>query len=43
LAERIASKILTRNLVQTVVVTVHKPTAPIEVPFADVSVTITRP
>lgn len=43
LAERIASKILTRKLVQTVVVTVHKPTAPIEVPFADVSVTITRP
>ncbi|MEI7550538.1 MAG: dihydroneopterin aldolase [Actinomycetes bacterium] len=43
LAERIASKILTRKLVQSVVVTVHKPTAPIEVPFSDVSVTITRP
>ncbi len=43
LAERIATRILTRKLVQTVVVTVHKPTAPIEVPFADVSVTITRP
>ena len=43
LAERIASKILARKLVQSVMVTVHKPTAPIEVPFADVSVTITRP
>jgi dihydroneopterin aldolase len=43
LAERIAAKILTRPLVQSVKVTVHKPTAPIEVPFADVSVSITRP
>lgn len=43
LAERIASRILKRKLVQSVVVTVHKPSAPIEVPFADVSVTITRP
>ena len=43
LAERIAAKILERALVQSVTVTVHKPTAPIEVPFADVSVSITRP
>ena len=43
LAERIAAKILTRPLVQSVKVTVHKPTATIEVPFADVSVSITRP
>ena len=43
LAERIATRILTRKLVQSVVVTVHKPSAPVDVPFADVSVTITRP
>ena len=43
LAERIATRILTRKLVQSVEVRVHKPSAPIEVPFADVSVTITRP
>jgi len=43
LAERIASKILSRSLVESVTVTIHKPNAPIEVPFADVSVSITRP
>lgn len=41
-AERIADLVLGYPLVQTVTVTVHKPSAPIEVPFADVSVTIER-
>ena len=41
-AERIASLCLRRAPVHEVSVTVHKPEAPITVPFADVSVTITR-
>lgn len=42
LAARIADKVLARPLVRSVVVTVHKPTAPITVPFTDVAVTIER-
>ena len=42
LAQRIADQVLKHDLVQEVEVTVHKPQAPITVPFADVSVTITR-
>lgn len=42
LAERIAGAALRHPLVQTVVVTIHKPSAPITVPFGDVSVTIER-
>lgn len=42
LAQRIASKILLTWQVRRVEVTVHKPQAPIDVPFADVSVTISR-
>lgn len=43
LAARIANVILTElTPVQSVVITVHKPKAPITVPFADVSVTIER-
>lgn len=42
LAARIADDILERDLVRGVAVTVHKPHAPIAVPFADVSVTIRR-
>lgn len=42
LAARIADAILERELVRMVVVTVHKPNAPITVPFKDVSVTIRR-
>ncbi len=42
LAERIASEILENELIKKVVVTVHKPQAPIAVDFSDVSVTITR-
>lgn len=42
LAERIASECLLVRAVQVVQVTVHKPQAPITVPFADVSLTITR-
>lgn len=43
LAERIAASVLrTRPLVQAVSVTLHKPQAPIPVPFDDVSVTIRR-
>lgn len=41
-AERIADAGLRHPLVQNVTVTVHKPSAPITVPFADVSVTIAR-
>jgi dihydroneopterin aldolase len=41
-AERVARIVLERELVQLVEVTVHKPNAPIAVPFDDVSVTITR-
>ena len=42
LAERIAEHLLGRFPLDAVEVTVHKPKAPIEVTFADVSVTIYR-
>lgn len=42
LAERIAAKVLDFPLVVRTVVTVHKPSAPIPVDFADVSVQISR-
>lgn len=42
LAERIADDLLGRGDVERVAVTVHKPQAPIAVPFTDVSVTIRR-
>lgn len=41
-AERIAGVVLAHAVAQRVQVTVHKPSAPIEVPFTDVSVQITR-
>jgi dihydroneopterin aldolase len=41
-AERVAALVLEYPLAQLVEVTVHKPSAPIAVPFDDVSVTITR-
>lgn len=42
LAERIAADVLSDERVRLVAVTVHKPSAPIEATFADVSVTIHR-
>lgn len=42
LAVRIAEDILTDLAVQQVVVTVHKPQAPVSVPFDDISVRVTR-
>ena len=42
LASRIADDILAGEIVREVAVTVHKPDAPIAVPFADVAVTIRR-
>jgi dihydroneopterin aldolase len=42
LAQRIADQVLKNDLVEEVEVTVHKPQAPITVPFDDVTVTITR-
>lgn len=42
LAARIAAVCLRRPLVETVEVTVHKPEAPVGVPFDDVAVTIVR-
>ncbi|WP_435200300.1 2-amino-4-hydroxy-6-hydroxymethyldihydropteridine diphosphokinase [Janibacter sp. GS2] len=42
LAEQIAGDVLARAGVHTVEVTVHKPAAPVGVPFGDVAVTITR-
>ncbi|MFF4588085.1 dihydroneopterin aldolase [Streptomyces sp. NPDC000345] len=42
LAERIAQACLKHERVQEVEVVVHKPNAPITVPFDDVTVTITR-
>lgn len=42
LAENIATEILEHKIIQKVVVTVHKPHAPISVEFSDVAVTITR-
>ena len=41
-AERVANVALAHTPVTRVVVTVHKPSAPITVPFADVAVTIER-
>jgi dihydroneopterin aldolase len=41
-AERIAAVVLARPAARLVTVTVHKPNAPITVPFADVAVVITR-
>lgn len=41
-AERVAQVVLMHAAVQRVDVTVHKPQAPISVPFVDVSVTIER-
>lgn len=41
-AQRIAQQVLTHPLVESVAVTVHKPQAPVGVPFADVSVTVVR-
>ncbi|MDY7542429.1 MULTISPECIES: dihydroneopterin aldolase [unclassified Cryobacterium] len=41
-AERIAGVVLAHPAAETVQVTVHKPQAPISVPFTDVSVQITR-
>lgn len=41
-AERVAEVVLAHRRAQLVTVTVHKPSAPIAVPFDDVSVTITR-
>lgn len=43
LAERIATLVLAHPVATRVSVTVHKPDAPIPVPFADVSITIIRP
>ena len=42
LAERIADVVLAHEAAERVRVTVHKPQAPIEIPFADVSVQIER-
>ncbi len=42
LAARIVDAVLARRPVQRVRVTVHKPAAPIPVPFDDVTVTVTR-
>ena len=41
-AERVAAIVLGYERAMQVTVTIHKPAAPISVPFADVSVTITR-
>lgn len=42
LAERIADRALTYDVVREVEVVVHKPDAPIAVPFDDVTITIKR-
>ena len=42
LAQRLADVCLGERLVQSVEVTVHKPEAPVGVPFSDVAVTIVR-
>jgi dihydroneopterin aldolase len=42
LAERIAALCLAQPAVENVQITVHKPSAPVSVPFDDVSVTIYR-
>ena len=41
-AQRVADVVLAYDLVLVVTVTVHKPQAPISIPFDDVSVSITR-
>lgn len=41
-AERVAQVVLSHPAVEYTKVTIHKPSAPITVPFDDVSVTITR-
>lgn len=41
-AERLAGRILATPRVERVVVTIHKPQAPIAVPFGDVAVTVDR-
>jgi dihydroneopterin aldolase len=41
-AERCAGIVLAHSIVQRVEVTIHKPSAPIPVPFADVEVTVVR-
>ena len=41
-AERIAQLVLERPRAESVEVTLHKPSAPIAVPFDDVSITVTR-
>ncbi|MBX3100579.1 MAG: dihydroneopterin aldolase [Salinibacterium sp.] len=41
-AERVAGVVLAHQAVTATTVTIHKPSAPIAVPFEDVSVTITR-
>ncbi len=41
-ADRVATRVLEDARVQRVIVTVHKPQAPIAVPFGDVSVTVDR-
>lgn len=41
-AERVAAVVLSFEAAERATVTVHKPSAPITVPFDDVSVTITR-
>jgi dihydroneopterin aldolase len=41
-AERVAAEVLSDGRVETVRVTVHKPNAPIERSFADVSITLER-
>jgi dihydroneopterin aldolase len=42
LAARIADALLARPLVRRVAITIHKPAAPIAVPFDDVTLTIRR-
>lgn len=42
LSQRLADDVLTDERVDAVTITVHKPQAPIPVPFGDVAVTITR-
>ena len=42
LASRIADVVLANDLVQMTRITVHKPSAPIAVPFTDVAVTVNR-
>lgn len=41
-AERVAAVVLAHDAAITTKITIHKPEAPITVPFADVAVTITR-